>query len=95
MLAERFAKLASQITVTARLLNNGEEITTPGYAPQSATFKSDGKVATAEVEFSFADAARFDAVEWSDGTDVLRVVKVAYDGPRGTHNAALEVEVDA
>jgi hypothetical protein len=93
MLAEQFAKAAAGITVTARLLLGGEEITTPGYAAKSAAFTSDGGSVTAEAEFTFHDRALFDAVEWSADGEVFRTVKTAYDGPRGTYTAHLDVDV--
>jgi hypothetical protein len=93
MLAEWFAKVASNKTVTARLLLQGTEIKTSGYLPQTTTLLVKGNVAYADVEFRFADRALFDTVEWREGSTVLKSERVAYDGPRGTHQATLELEV--
>lgn len=94
MLAEWFAKNASGTQVTVRLTLQGTEISTPGYVAQVTKLSSDGKVASASVEFVFTDRALFDTVEWSAGNTILRKVAVAYDGPRGSHQATLELEVD-
>ena len=93
MLAERFAKAAASIPLTAHLTLDGVEITTAGYAPQSATFTPDGTVTTATASFEFAGRALFDAVEWREAGELVHKSAVAFDAPRGAYTAALEVEV--
>jgi hypothetical protein len=79
--------------VVARILMDGNEITTPGYETQTAALRAEGDELVAHVRFVFTDNPKFDTVEWSFDGAPLYLEDFKYSGPMRSLGRGIVVDL--